>query len=70
MKINESELSQITEKAYVYYKDTNKPVLMTDSDFRCMCFAKSTIDLLVKKGYLKNDVQFPEERVTFSVFED
>ena len=67
--ISETDLTRITEHAIVNFRELRCPVTMDDSQFRSMCFTKAALLLLGSKG-IALDVEFPVERVTFSVFED
>ena len=70
MKISNYDLDQFFEQAVKNFSDKRKPNLMSERQFRAMCYAEAVTDYLYAHGLLTEQVSFPEERLVESVFED
>jgi hypothetical protein len=69
MKIPNQDLDFIFNEAVAKFVDKRKPVLMTERQFRALCYMQATCDYLYSHGLLKEEVKWTEERDLESINE-
>jgi uncharacterized protein (DUF779 family) len=70
MKLTNYDLDKIFSEAVRLFSNQNKPILMSDRQFRSLCHTQAVIDYLYAHGIVKDKINFTEERNVDSIFED